>query len=155
MTSGEKCGQKYWFSPNVPDEVKSSCKDLLIANEYLIPTWCNEVRIFWNAEGEPDAAAYIETSYSYRCASITICPPFLSEEPEDRELRIRHELCHIVSAPLVSYARSLANIFGADDDNIKALVDRESSEKVESMTEDLVFILQQMERTFEKKFNKN
>lgn len=152
MSKGERVG-KYWFSPDVPDEVKSSCKELLISNESLIPNWCNEVRIFWNPQGYEDAAAYIDTSYAYRYAAIFICPPFLNEEPEDRELRIKHELCHIVSSPLVSYVNDIAKILGVEE-SIEQIVKRESSEKVESMTEDLVYILMQMEEKYAKKYHK-
>lgn len=154
MQKGEKVG-KYWFSPDLPDEVKSSCKDILLNNEYLIPNWCNEVRIFWNPNGYDDgnASAYIDTSYAYRFAAIFICPPFLSEELDDREIRIKHELCHIVSTPVVSYVRDVANIV-APEEPMNQLVVRESSEKVESMTEDLVYILLRMEEFYAKKYSK-
>jgi hypothetical protein len=156
MQKGERAG-KFWFSPDVPDEVKSSCKDVLLRNEYLIPNWCNEVRIFWNAVADDTndgtVAAYIDTSYAYRYASIFICPPFLNEELDDREIRIKHELCHIVSTPLVSYVRDVSNILGVEETTAQ-LVARESSEKVESMTEDLVYILMKMEDFYAKKYSK-
>lgn len=148
MTKGEKIG-KFWFSAAMPDEVKDSCKDLLVKNDYLIPSWCNEVRIYWDCAGDDNdgalAAAYVETNYAYRYAAMYICPPFLSEELEDRDIRIKHELCHIVSSPLVSYVRDTVNILGKDE-NLSQLVSRESSEKVEAMTEDLSYIILEIEK---------
>jgi hypothetical protein len=158
MAEGLRVG-KFWFSSLVPKEVLDTCKDTLLKYECLIPNWCNEVRVYWDAEGNsPDdgentATAYISTNYAYRFASLNICPPFLSEEIEDRETRLKHELCHIVSSPLVSYVRDTVAIV-TQDEAMTQLVCRESTEKSESMTEDLAYILTQMEKTFSAKSSK-
>jgi hypothetical protein len=159
MVNGEKVG-KYWFSPLIPDEVKDSCRGALLANEALIPAWCNEVRVYWDSEGastdhgEGSAAAYMEASYSYRYASITICPPFLSEEEPDKESRVRHELCHIVSYPILFYIKSVVETLTGEDETIATLVKKELSEKIESLTEDLAQIIFAMENKFKKSSNK-
>ena len=157
MIDGQRVGNKYWISSAVPDEVKAACEDILLKNEALIPGWVNEVRVYWDAEGDETehgsglAAAYMEASYAYRYASITICPPFLSEEKADREIRIRHELCHIVSFPLIMYVKHVAETLSGEDDTVAQLVKKELSEKIESMTEDLAQIIQNFEIKLNKK----
>lgn len=160
MITGERYGKKYWIHPLVPDEVKVACKDALEQNESLIPSWCNEVRIYWDSEGdqtdhgEGAAAAYMEASYAYRYASITICPPFLSEEPRDRESRIRHELCHIVTYPLILYVKNVAETLTNEEEVTAQLIRKELSEKIESMTEDLVQIISNIENDLSSKSSK-
>ena len=147
---GKRIG-KFWFSPVMPNEARLACEEILVENAALIPNWCNEVRVYWDSDGdEKGSTAYIETKYAYRYASINICPPFLEEEDEDRETRIRHELCHIVSAPVLEYINRIAEILGKKEE-VAALIDKESEEKVESMTEDLVYILMQMQHHLEQK----
>lgn len=148
MTKGE-CVGKFWFSEAMPQEVKDASLPLLVENEHLIPEWCHEVRVYWNPAGEHVgedlAAAYIETEYAYRYATLTICPAFLSEEDEARTFRIKHELWHIVSSPLVSYLKDITDILSKRDELLSEIVARESTEKVESLTEDLTNILIKIE----------
>lgn len=151
MTKGLKVG-KFWFEATMPDEVVNACKDLLIRNESLIPSWCEEVRIYFDAEGTDTssgglASAYIETNYSYRFANLTICPPFLCEELQDRDNRIKHELSHIVTAPLIYYVRDIVGMM-TKDEILCSIVSREMNEKVESVTEDLTNIFVKTERKF-------
>lgn len=154
MVEGERIGDKFWLSSELPNEVKDACRDTLLKNEALIPGWVNEVRIYWDAPGdridggEASASAYMTASYCYRYANITICPPFLSEEKADRENRLRHELSHIVSYPLMSYVKQVVETLSSEDDAVTQIVRMELSEKVESMTEDLTNIITNIEKKF-------
>ncbi len=154
--NGDRAG-KFWFSPEIPEEVKNSCRHILIENEFLVPNWCNEVRIYWSPDGydkDGDTVAYITSNYAYRFAAISICPPFLNEEEEDRKSKIKHELCHIVSTPLASYVKDTANILTDEHEIISQIVNREITERAEAMTEDLVYVLMKMEEFYIKKYSK-
>lgn len=156
MKEGLKIG-KFWFSSNMPDEVIDTCKTELTCYEDLVPSWCEEVRVYFDALGaEPTSdvgnvsSAYIETNYAYRFASLYICPPFLLEEKSERTKKVIHELCHIVSSPVIQYTRDIA-IIVSKDDIVSELVTRESSEKIESMTEDLSNIIYKLYEKINKK----
>ncbi len=130
------------ISPDVPEEVLKSCLHILLEYEYIIPSWCNGVSVSWNAREDEDSIAYITTLYEYRRADLVICPLFLNEDEEDKRLRIRHELSHILTAPLVGYCRSTVGILLKDADPILEKVIREGlREKYESLTEDLANVL--------------
>jgi hypothetical protein len=147
---------RFWFHGEVPEEVISACKSLLEENEHLIPSWCNKVRVYWDAEGDENdnssslTGAYIETSYAYRNASLTICPAFLSETPEDREALIKHELLHIVSGPLITHVRTVSEAL-CKDEAYSAIIEKQNQEKIESLTEDLTIILLAIESKLSKK----
>lgn len=137
---------KYWFQEDLPKEVYESCINLLRENQDLIPSWCEEVRVCWDSQGEHtingnSAAAYIESNYAYRYARLSICPPFLNDSEEDRLDTIRHELAHIVTAPLVNYVRDSFSILADEDEPLCQLISKELGEKVESVTEDLKNII--------------
>lgn len=141
---------KFWFSEKLPVEVKNSVKDVLVKNEVLIPSWCNEVCICWDdGEDSVDFSAYVETQYAYRKADLYICPAFLREDAYDRDLTIKHELAHIVSSPLLFFVQQVTGIMvDEEDDKYTKLILRESKEKSESMTEDLARIFLAMENKF-------
>lgn len=132
---------KFWFSPHMPDEILEVAKEYFLPLEWMIPAWCEEVRIFWNEEGLSDesstAAAYMSSSYSYRFARIALCPSFLNQEEEERKLTVSHELSHVVLSPFANYVRETFDTLAGENEMIRKLVDTEIRERYEAITEDL------------------
>ena len=136
---------KFWFSPHMPDEVLELAKELFLPLEWMIPAWCEEVRVFWDAEGfdndreskDNSASAYMTASYSYRFARIALCPVFLSQEDEERRLTVRHEMGHVILSPFADYVREAFDTLAGDNEIVRKLVETEIRERYEAVTEDL------------------
>lgn len=142
---------KFWFSPELPKEVLDSCEKLLIDNSYIIPSWCESVSVSWNAQ-DAENVAYITTHYEYRTAHLVLCPYYLNEDDGERDIKIKHELSHILTAPMVSQFRRIsASLLDGKDDATKEIVEEVIREKFECVTEDLARLLVRAEEQFNSK----
>lgn len=98
---------RFQFKGEFPPEVKPSIMAVVSRYEYLLPSWCHHVEVYWNAEIGDESIALCETKYEYRLASITIGPLWLDRDQEERERSIEHELAHIPSMPMFQWVHGV------------------------------------------------
>jgi hypothetical protein len=77
-----------------PDEVRAVAEPLLEKWAHIIPRGVARLTVSFQ-EGDGDNYAKIHVQPEYRCAHIGICPMWLSQRAEDREVTLVHELHHI------------------------------------------------------------
>lgn len=111
--------------------------------EYLLPTWCHYVNVYWNADERDGALAWCDTKYEYRHAGITICPRWLDQTTEERERAVEHELNHLPTTPLVDWIRGVITRLVPKDSKSELQAELLEGLRVwnESATSDLVDIM--------------
>lgn len=137
---------KFHFTDSLPHEVVKGLPDFFLKNEYIVPEWCHEVQVIWdpepqdedgNASGSP---AYTDTHYEYRYATVAICPSFLAEEPDAKDKIIKHELGHIVTAPLVDHMAHVLQLLDLDE-TVVEVIKHGIQQNMEAVTEDFTLVV--------------
>ena len=130
---------KLVYSENIPAEVLPAVKAKLEKYEKLIPSWTQEVRVYWN--GAPGGDATISGSsdgnFAYRWATISICPAFLDEKDSEREDTAIHELSHVLLFPLTDFFDQLLCYFDEQPEKVKDFMKSQLMERIEGVTVDL------------------
>ncbi len=131
------------YRPDVPSEIREAVDPLLRRHASLVPTWCHEVVVFYDAENGDDVAN-VRVLHPYRFAQVTICPPWLRQTAEDREQAIRHELIHIPLAPMTDFVKDLIERMGGEDGRFCEWVQDQWRERFEGAVCDLERAVQQI-----------
>jgi hypothetical protein len=96
---------RFQFKGEFPAEVRPVVEAIILRYDYLLPSWCHHVVVFWKADERDGDIAWCSSKYEYKFASITICPLWLDGDAEERERAIEHELNHIPTMPLADWIR--------------------------------------------------
>ena len=112
------------WSPSVPKEVAAIVAPMLDRWRCALPTWCHDLRILFDTELEEPAET--QPQMEYRFAEITIGPDWLTEDAVARENILLHEICHLLTAPLVDFVDDALEVEG--DDALAAIVFRRAYE---------------------------
>lgn len=89
------------FTPSVPREVQQAMRLSLHRWLWLVPSWCHELRVVWDTG--LDCPAAMQAQDEYRYAEIIMGPTWLDEDDDERESVVRHELAHLLIAPMVAW----------------------------------------------------
>lgn len=141
-----KAKGKISFDDNFPKEVAKGLPELFNSNAYVIPGWCNAVLVTWDSEPTDENGdlssipAYTETHYEYRHATVYICPTFLDQIPSEKDRIVKHELGHIITAPLVDYINQALELLELEE-NVNSLIMHGVQQNMEAVTEDLTHVL--------------
>ncbi len=144
------------FEPNMPDEVAGALLDIFLRWAWVIPTACDEIRVFFDHTGyeaedendkdDPEIFAACESLSEYHAARIHVYPRWLTEPEGSRERIIVHELGHIITAPLAEVADFVAERCSGDP-LVRALVAEHNRRACESTVTDLEKILLRSQST--------
>lgn len=160
MTNGAKSSTRgimtrnfdnFHFDKSIPKEISKVLPVLFKQNAFLVPGWCHEVRVFWDSNPEEDGGyasdspAYTHTNYEYRHAEVWICPTFLDHSDYDKEQIVKHELGHIITAPLVDYVHSIFGMLDLDE-TLEEVIKTELQRHTEAVTEDLTIALRKSDK---------
>lgn len=133
---------KFVFDADIPKTVMPELREYLLPCEWLIPSWCQKVRVGWIAqEDEDDAALSIEVHYAYRWARINVFPCF-HLQTDKREMVI-HEILHAFASVLANYARDAIKLLVPEDEAPKfrqSLLD-ELTNRHEALVQDLTYCI--------------
>lgn len=121
---------------DVPPEVWDAVEPLLLRHVALVPTWCHEVRVFWDSS-DGETSAKCGADYEYRVARVTICGGFFDYGPAGRDEAIRHEFLHIPLCPLTDWTRDLIHRLTGDDTRLRDWLLSEWRERLEGAVCDL------------------
>jgi hypothetical protein len=150
QTKGQPLTFSVTYAGAMPREVLTELKALVRRYSHTVPRWCAELRVEWATERDPEAealeagaVAVCRPRYDYRCATIAIFPVWLEHTPAERRQYFRHELRHIVGAPLLNAAHDVLDSFVPEettDPERRALRDflsRQLTRAWEMVTQDL------------------
>ena len=138
--------EKIVIDGEVPSDISKGLPALFEKNSYIIPDWCSEVRVIWDASPEDedgnasDAPAYTDTQYEYRFATVAICPSFLAESVEAKDKIIKHELGHIITSPIIDHIFQVLEILDLEEETLNILK-YTLQQHMEAVTEDLTTVL--------------
>lgn len=124
------------YLPGIPPEVATVLEPIIERWKFLLPTWCQDLRIEWKPDLDGDIA---ETSihYANRWAVIRVAAPWLDGEPADRETVIIHEMIHVTMEPLQRAAFTTVDTLTEKDSPAYRLAERQIRDGTEAVAEDL------------------
>lgn len=103
------------FDKEIPEAVLPELQRYVLACEWLIPAWCQEVFVGWIAENdEGDASITAQVHYEYRWARFTFYPCFHQQTLKQEQ--VVHEFLHAFAAVLADYARDTIKLLIPEDD---------------------------------------
>lgn len=121
----------------VPADVQRPITKVLKQLRWMLPTWVDHVNIhFCTDKTDGESNAEVTTEYAYRWASIMIYSSWLLGSEEDRLEDLKHEIYHIILAPMAEFASRLLKELGTDSAS-ERMVQKEHIERVESVVQDL------------------
>lgn len=142
---------KWIYRGEWPAEPRRATEAALAGLEWLVPDWCREVCLRWEAQPPEDAsgaAAETEIAYEYRWAVIRIFPEFFADTPDGRRCNLTHELLHIFVGPLAEYAEQLATrLLKEDAPKFHETVRAELVTRLEGAVQDLANTIHAREAT--------
>jgi hypothetical protein len=140
---------KFEYDRDFPPEVIAEVQDLIESLSWLLPGWCQRVRVTWYQNGSPEGTvAACGANYEYRGIDIDIYPTLLSQDDDRRREILIHEMVHGLLGPLTDYARR----------ELKRLLPKSEAPKyrdavleqlrlcVESVTQDFAHTIHQREK---------
>lgn len=134
------------YQEGIPSEVLPTIQRLVEPWRWLIPPWCQEVKVVWEQEAaEGDAAgasacAYV--NYEYRWARISFYPRFLTDPPHLQTENVAHELLHIAVEPLARYAlETVDTLLKEESPKFHATLRKELTERTEAVVTDLAYLI--------------
>lgn len=123
------------WMPDVPDEYREASESLLKEYLWLVPAWCQTLRVQNNVGAKGGEAASTETRPEYRHARITLTPWFLECDAGARRQIVIHELLHI---GLAAAADVFANVLAAtENEPFRDLAEEEWRKASEAGIQDL------------------
>lgn len=131
---------KFVYEMDWPEHELAAFRPLIDSCEYLVPSWCNRVRVLWCPKMNK-AYATMNSELKYRRATLNISPCLSDLGDEERQKIIRHEIIHISTIPLVEFAEKTIKNLAGDRDDIRKVLNRELEQYHEGMTEDLAHCL--------------
>ena len=126
--------------------VDSSIRVMLLPLKNLIPSWCNIVTVsYTDDERVPEyALAAAESQYEYRAAHLIFYPRFFEATKEQQLSICRHELIHITTNIVYDYVnKAFDRLTAPENAELIDSIREELTARVESVTQDLVGILQE------------
>lgn len=148
---------KLKFSKHIPEQLQDTIIKPFAEYEWLIPNWCEEVHVRWmenggGGDGASTTNASVGTRYDYRYAYIDVCPPFVDNTEESHRDTARHELVHITNAPIYNYVIDMLDTLYPDPtDKIRILIEKELTERIESVTQDMATNIARLEERKKRK----
>jgi len=107
---------RFEFEPNFPTDLLHSVAGLLKRYEWLVPLWCQRILVRFRGDSEDGEDADCTTRKDYRWSVITIRGNFLEETERGRRISIVHELVHIPTTRVFSYAADTVDLLFKDGD---------------------------------------
>lgn len=134
---------RFSFEMDWPEAILGELQPLIEQYDFLIPSWCNVVRVLWCPKMDKFYAT-MDAEISYRRATLSVSPSLMDHDDAARQKTIRHELIHISTVPLVEFAERAIKTLTAGDDkrDIRKALNRELKHYHEGMTEDLAHCLE-------------
>lgn len=121
---------------DVPREVKAAVQSELACWTFLLPPWCQELRIRWDPELE--ATAEVTVHVPNRWATIRIGPPYLEQPQDERLVVILHEILHIALHPYTTATTAaMRHLAGEDRQELLAMGEDFVEQALEGVVEDL------------------
>lgn len=126
------------WDKSVPRALRALCKPHVEQHVYLLPGWCEEIRIGYDADSE-GASANVRVAQEYRFARITLHPPMIDMSEADRADTIRHEILHVATMPMVVLLHKAMNALELESANppLHAWIVESARETMESVVQDL------------------
>jgi len=123
------------FPPTGHDE--ATVRALLGKWKHLVPRWCGALTVRYAKDGlESEALAEVNVRHEYRDAEITITSRFFFEGEDEQARVLRHELGHILVAPLAAVLGRVVNANRDDDSPWWKFVVSEADRCEEMVVED-------------------
>ena len=118
----------------VPDKTRKAAEpDIKLLARLVLPTWVHLLYISFDFEAEKYASA--DVRLDYREATITISSDWVNLTPAKRAHVLRHEVAHIIVAPLAESIQHLLKL--ADSHRVRETVESMLNQREEEIVEDI------------------
>jgi hypothetical protein len=123
-----------------PPEVRRSLAPLLRSYLWLVPGWCRQLGVGFQADGD-GADASTSCDPEYRQAWIRFHSGWLDANPTQRRLEVIHEVLHIALAPMSGEQREAVDRLFDDGDapKYKATLQEQWRKAFEGTVQDIAF----------------
>lgn len=119
-------------------DLRRAIEPLIKKHAHLVPSWCHVLHCNFSTEGaEEGVVASITPMTEYRKAYLYVHAGFLTDDAEEREHSIVHELLHLQVAPLESLVSQLIKSTITPDSTLAEWSWEERRRATESVVEDL------------------
>lgn len=126
------------WDKSVPRTLRALCKPHVDQHVYLLPGWCEELRIGYDT-GTEGTSARVNVAQEYRFARVTLHPPMIDMSEVDRADTIRHEILHVATMPMVVLLHKAMDALDLESANppLYAWVVESARETMEGVVQDL------------------
>lgn len=107
----------FQYDRDFPPEVLAEVQDLIESLAWLLPGWCQRVKVTWYQGGDAEGVqAACGINYDYRSIDLDIYPALLSNDADRRREIMTHEMVHGLLNPFFCYARDeIARLIPKDE----------------------------------------
>ena len=123
------------WEPDVPDDIKAIVEPHLEHWKDLVPTWCQEFIVRYDAVLDNRMA--VKVNYRNRWALLIVTGLWLGETQEARDKSLSHELIHVNLEPLVAPVVRIIEDTTKEGTVERSLADSMFSDGMEAAVEDL------------------
>lgn len=135
--------QTIWYDKRVPQEIKDALEPVIIAQSYVLPTWCQEIAVHFDPEQESAASMY--ANKPYRIAHLTVSGGWLRAAEKERIDMVRHEFVHVVLSIMTNWTKDTLNRLITDDKRLLDWLLDEWGERLEGATCDFEVSLRRID----------
>lgn len=129
---------KVSYAPDVPETLLPIIKERVESTTYAFPSWCQDLKVFYETENPNQYVAAIASEYSYRFVQLTIFPDFFNDS--NWEETLLHEIQHSMLAPYKAVVLRILDTF-IPDDMLREYLKNQLTDAEEAVVQDAAFSL--------------
>lgn len=126
------------YDKSVNDIVFPTIKNRIEQYAHILPLWCQNLIVFYDAFNDEGLTLSCSSEYNYRYVHITVYPSFLDDI--SWETSIIHEIIHAFMSPYTSKVETTIKTF-INDPQLAKYIMQEITKEEESSVQDIAYLL--------------